>query len=147
VKPVVEIWCDGACSPNPGLGGWGAILRSNANEKELSGAERATTNNRMELTAAIKSLEALKMPCVVKLHTDSLYVLNAFEKRWLQGWKRNGWLTKTKQPLVNQDLWMQLELLTEKHEVQWKWVRGHSTDEGNNRADALAVKARLALVP
>jgi ribonuclease HI len=142
---VVEIWCDGACSPNPGLGGWGAILSSASKERELSGAERDTTNNRMELTAAIKSLEALKMPCIVKLHTDSLYVLNAFKKRWLANWKRNGWRTAEKKPVLNTDLWQRLEALTEMHEVEWRWVRGHSTDEGNNRADALAVKARLAL--
>jgi ribonuclease HI len=144
-KPIVDIWCDGACSPNPGLGGWGVVLRSKENTRELSGAERDTTNNRMELTAAIRSLEALKVPCVVTLHTDSTYVMNAFHKRWLANWKRNGWLTGEKKPVSNKDLWQQLEALINKHEVSWKWVRGHSTDEGNNRADELAVNARLEL--
>jgi ribonuclease HI len=145
MKPIVDIHCDGACSPNPGVGGWGAILSSNERKRELRGAELTTTNNRMELTAAIRALEALKLPCTVRLHTDSLYVLNPFTKGWLANWQRNGWLTKEKKPVLNVDLWQQLHALTLQHEVQWNWVKGHSINEGNNRADALAVLAREEL--
>jgi ribonuclease HI len=142
MKPIVVIHCDGACSPNPGVGGWGVILSASHGERELHGAERETTNNRMELTGAIRALEALKMPCAVRLHTDSLYVLNAFKKGWLANWQRNGWRTADKKPVMNVDLWQQLQALVLQHEVEWIWVKGHSTNEGNNRADALAVKAR-----
>jgi ribonuclease HI len=144
-KPIVDIHCDGACSPNPGIGGWGAILSSNERMREMSGAELSTTNNRMELTAAIRALQALKTRCEVRLHTDSLYVMNAFKKGWLANWQRNGWRTADKKPVSNVDLWQQLHALTLKHEVQWNWVKGHSTNEGNNRADALAVLAREEL--
>jgi ribonuclease HI len=145
MKPIVDIHCDGACSPNPGVGGWGAILSSNERKRELRGAELTTTNNRMELTAAIRALEALKLPCTVRLYTDSLYVLNAFKKGWLANWQRNGWLTKEKKPVSNVDLWQALHTLTTQHELEWIWVKGHSTNEGNNRADALAVLARQEL--
>jgi ribonuclease HI len=142
---IVDIHCDGACSPNPGVGGWGAILSSNERKRELRGAEPETTNNRMELTAAIRALEALKMPCTVRLYTDSLYVTNAFKKGWLANWQRNGWRTADKKPVSNVDLWQELHALTLQHEVQWNWVKGHSTNEGNNRADELAVLAREEL--
>jgi ribonuclease HI len=145
MKPVVDIHCDGACSPNPGVGGWGAILSSNERKRELRGAELTTTNNRMELTAAIRALEALKLPCTVRLYTDSLYVMNAFKKGWLANWQRNGWRTADKKPVSNVDLWQELHALTLQHEVQWNWVKGHSTNEGNNRADELAVMAREEL--
>jgi ribonuclease HI len=145
MKPVVDIHCDGACSPNPGVGGWGAILSSNERKRELRGAEPTTTNNRMELTAAIRALEALKLPCTVRLYTDSLYVMNAFKKGWLANWQRNGWRTADKKPVSNVDLWQTLHALTLQHEVQWNWVKGHSTNEGNNRADELAVMAREEL--
>jgi len=145
MKPVVDIHCDGACSPNPGVGGWGAILSSNERKRELRGAELTTTNNRMELTAAIRALEALKLPCTVRLYTDSLYVMNAFKKGWLANWERNGWRTADKKPVSNVDLWQELHALTLQHEVQWNWVKGHSTNEGNNRADELAVLAREEL--
>jgi ribonuclease HI len=145
MKPVVDIHCDGACSPNPGVGGWGAILSSNERKRELRGAEPTTTNNRMELTAAIRALEALKLPCTVRLYTDSLYVMNAFKKGWLANWQRNGWRTADKKPVSNVDLWQALHALTLQHEVQWNWVKGHSTNEGNNRADELAVMAREEL--
>jgi|SRR5471030_78955 ribonuclease HI len=145
MKPVVDIHCDGACSPNPGVGGWGAILSSNERKRELRGAELTTTNNRMELTAAIRALEALKLPCTVRLYTDSLYVMNAFKKGWLANWQRNGWRTADKKPVSNVDLWQELHALTLQHEVQWNWVKGHSTNEGNNRADELAVLAREEL--
>jgi ribonuclease HI len=144
-KPSVEIHCDGACSPNPGIGGWGAILKFGEHERELSGAQTETTNNRMELTGAIRALAALKTPCAVRLHTDSLYVLNPFKKGWLAKWQRNGWQTAEKKPVLNIDLWQELFTLTERHEVQWIWVKGHASNEGNNRADALAVLAREEL--
>ena len=147
-KPYVEIYTDGACSPNPGLGGWGAILRepSSGREKELSGNERDTTNNRMELTAAIKGLEALKKPSRVKIVTDSEYVHNAFTKGWLKNWKRNGWKTAAREPVKNADLWQELLRLEQIHEVEWEWVRGHADHAENSRADALAVAARRALL-
>lgn len=143
----VRIYCDGACSPNPGLGGWGVVLLSDGHgaRKELSGAELDTTNNRMELTGAIRGLEYLKRPCRVDLSTDSLYVLNAFAKGWLDRWMANGWRTSDRKPVQNEDLWRHLVELREVHEIRWLWVRGHSTDVENNRADALAVQARLQL--
>jgi ribonuclease HI len=144
-RPIVDIHCDGACSPNPGVGGWGVVLSSNDRKREMRGAELTTTNNRMELTAAIRALEALKLPCTVRLNTDSLYVLNPFKKGWLANWQRNGWRTADKKPVSNVDLWQQLHALTLQHEVQWKWVKGHASDEGINRADALAVLARQEL--
>ncbi|MET0404163.1 MAG: ribonuclease HI [Cystobacter sp.] len=146
--PLVNIYCDGACSPNPGIGGWGSILVSPAHgdaRKELSGAEPQTTNNRMELTAALMALRALKSPCEVKVFTDSQYVRNAFEEKWLEKWQRTGWKTSGRQPVQNADLWQALLEQTRVHRVTWHWVRGHSGHPENERADALAVAARLAL--
>jgi ribonuclease HI len=137
VTARVDIFTDGACSGNPGPGGWGAILRSGTNEKEISGGERATTNNRMELTAAIRALEALKGPSVVTIHTDSKYVMDGLTK-WLPKWKRNGWKTADKQPVKNADLWRALDDGCSRHDVKWRWVRGHDGHEENERADALA---------
>jgi ribonuclease HI len=146
--PLVHIYCDGACSPNPGLGGWGAILIAPDKagyRKELSGGEPDSTNNRMELTAALMALKALKMPCRVEVFTDSKYVRNAFEEKWLEKWQRNGWRTSDKKPVSNSDLWRELLLAVSTHQVRWNWVRGHAEDVENNRADALAVAARLEL--
>lgn len=136
-KGIVAIWTDGACSGNPGPGGWGAILRYAGSEKELSGGESPTTNNRMELTAAISALEALKRPCTVDLHTDSEYMRNGITK-WIAGWKRNGWRTADKKPVKNVDLWERLESAIARHEIRWHWVKGHAGDEMNERADELA---------
>jgi ribonuclease HI len=145
----VEIYTDGACRGNPGPGGWGAILTSGAHEKELRGSEAHTTNNRMELTAAIRSLEALKHPCRVKLYTDSQYVRKGITE-WLKDWKRRDWRTADKKPVKNVDLWQALELLIEKHQVEWHWVKGHAGVPGNERADRLANEAideMLAISP
>ncbi len=142
-KPDVVIFSDGACKGNPGPGGWGAVLRFEAqatgllHEKELYGGESVTTNNRMELTAAIRALEALKRPCRVVLNTDSRYVLDGITK-WIAGWKKKGWVSSTKQPVKNVDLWKALDAAREPHEIEWRWVRGHSGDVDNERADALA---------
>ncbi|BAF87464.1 ribonuclease H [Azorhizobium caulinodans ORS 571] len=133
----VEIWTDGACSGNPGPGGWGAILRSGPHEKELKGGEALTTNNRMELMAAISALEALKKPCGVDLHTDSEYLRNGITK-WMFGWKRNGWRTADKKPVKNQDLWERLDAALHSHDIAWHWVKGHAGNELNERADQLA---------
>jgi ribonuclease HI len=133
----VEIWTDGACSGNPGPGGWGAVLVLGDKEKELSGGEALTTNNRMELTAAISALEALKRPCSVNLHTDSQYLREGISK-WLAGWKKRNWLTAEKKPVKNVDLWQRLEAAAETHDIDWKWVRGHAGDIRNERADELA---------
>ncbi|HXW44892.1 MAG TPA: ribonuclease HI [Streptosporangiaceae bacterium] len=135
---VVEIYTDGACSGNPGPGGWGAVLRYEGHELELHGGEPApTTNNRMELMAAIKALESLTRPSVVRLHTDSSYVRNGVTS-WLAGWKRNGWRTAAKQAVKNEDLWRRLDAAAARHDVRWLWVKGHAGDPGNERADALA---------
>jgi ribonuclease HI len=135
---VVEIYTDGACSGNPGPGGWGAVLYYGGREKELYGGEPGkTTNNRMELMAAIQALESLTRPVPVRLHTDSTYLRNGISK-WLQGWKRNGWKTADRHPVKNADLWQRLDAATERHEVEWRWVRGHAGNAGNERADALA---------
>jgi len=136
-RPHVTIWTDGACSGNPGPGGWGAVLMANSHEKELSGGEAVTTNNRMELTAAISALEALRRPSLVDLHTDSQYLRGGITG-WINGWKRNGWRTREREPVKNVDLWQRLDTLTGKHEVRWHWVRGHAGAEHNERADALA---------
>ncbi len=137
-ESVVEIYTDGACSGNPGPGGWGAVLRYGSRQREICGGERSgTTNNRMELMAAIAALEALTRPSVVRLHTDSAYVRNGITA-WLPNWKRNGWRTADKKPVKNEDLWRRLEAAMERHEVVWLWVKGHSGDPGNERADALA---------
>lgn len=135
--PRVEIFTDGACSGNPGPGGWGAVLRYGEVEKELNGGERATTNNRMEMMAAIMALEALKRPSKVDLYTDSNYLRDGIMK-WIHGWKRNGWKTAARQPVKNVDLWQRLELAIERHDVTWHWVRGHAGHPENERADALA---------
>ena len=136
----VQVYTDGACRGNPGPGGWGALLRYNDTEKELYGAERATTNNRMELMAAIQALESLKRPCEVSLTTDSQYVRKGITE-WIDNWKRRGWKTADKKPVKNQDLWQRLELATHKHKIHWKWIKGHSGHAENERADALANKA------
>jgi len=140
-KTEVEIWTDGACSGNPGPGGWGALLRWNGTEKELSGGERDTTNNRMELMAAIRALEALKRPCRVHLVTDSNYVRQGITE-WLPRWRANGWKTAARKPVKNADLWQALADAAERHEkVRWSWVRGHSGHPENERADQLATAA------
>ncbi len=133
----VEIFTDGACSGNPGPGGWGAILRVNGRERELSGGDPATTNNRMELMGAISGLEALKRPCRVKLHTDSKYVLEG-ATRWIHGWKKNGWRTADRKPVKNVELWQRLDEARNGHQVDWIWVKGHSGHAENERADQLA---------
>ena len=133
----VDIWTDGACSGNPGPGGWGAILIAGPHRKELSGGEGLTTNNRMELTAAISALEALKKPCAVDLHTDSEYLRNGVMK-WMAGWRRNGWRTADKKPVKNQDLWERLDAALQAHDIEWHWVKGHAGNELNERADELA---------
>ncbi len=133
----VTIYSDGACSGNPGPGGWGAILRYGEHEKELTGGEAETTNNRMELTAAIEALEALKRPCTVSLYTDSQYVKDGITK-WIANWKANGWRTAAKKPVKNDDLWRRLDVATQKHTVQWHWVKGHAGHPDNERADELA---------
>ncbi|OFE11840.1 ribonuclease HI [Pseudohongiella acticola] len=138
MQDVVEIYTDGACKGNPGKGGWGVVLSFRGTEKTLHGGEIMTTNNRMELTAVIRALEALKKPgCKVVLHSDSKYVLNGIEQ-WLAGWKQRGWKTSAKKPVLNQDLWQQLDILSQAHDIDWRWVKGHSGDVGNERADELA---------
>jgi len=134
---VIEIFTDGACSGNPGPGGWAAILRAGGRERELSGGEEQTTNNRMELMAVIRALEALKRPSSVRLHTDSRYVMDGATK-WLKNWKANGWRTADKKPVKNEDLWRALESAMTEHTIAWKWVAGHSGHAENDRADALA---------
>jgi ribonuclease HI len=137
--PAVTIFTDGACSGNPGPGGFGAILRFGATEKELSGGEAMTTNNRMELTAAIAALEALKRPCSVDLYTDSQYLRSGISS-WIHGWKKNGWRTADKKPVKNIDLWQRLDSALGTHEVRWHWVKGHAGHPENERADELARK-------
>ncbi|MGH6871889.1 MAG: ribonuclease HI [Rhizomicrobium sp.] len=134
---TIDIFTDGACSGNPGPGGWGAILRSAKHEREISGGEAATTNNRMELMAAIKALDALKRRSAVTIHTDSRYVMDGATK-WLARWKANGWKTADKKPVKNEDLWRTLETAAQRHDVTWRWVKGHSDHVENARADALA---------
>lgn len=136
----IEIYTDGACSGNPGPGGWGAVLVYNGKEKELSGSEKETTNNRMELTAVIMALNALNQPCEVKLTTDSKYVCDAINKRWVYSWRKNGWKKSDKKPALNVDLWKELLSLLEKHEVEFIWVKGHNGHKYNEICDALAVK-------
>ena len=134
---TVEIWTDGACSGNPGPGGWGALLVWGDHEKELSGGEADTTNNRMEMRAAIEALDALTRRSKVILHTDSTYLKDGLTK-WISGWKRNGWKTAAKKPVKNQDLWQALDTAASRHDIDWRWVKGHAGNEGNERADALA---------
>ncbi len=136
MKDVI-IYTDGACSGNPGPGGWGAILRYGGHEKELFGGEADTTNNRMELMAAIAALESLREPCVVDLYTDSNYVRHGISE-WIHGWKKNGWKTAAKKPVKNDDLWKRLDAALGQHQINWHWVKGHSGDVMNERADALA---------
>ncbi len=145
-KPLVEIHTDGACSGNPGPGGWAAILRYGDHEREISGSEPHTTNQRMELLAAIKALQALRKPAHVKLHSDSAYLINCFRQRWHDNWARNGWLTKQKTPVTNRDLWEELVRLSGIHEVEWVKVAGHSGDPLNERADELARRAAAQIV-
>lgn len=133
----IEIFTDGACTGNPGPGGWAAILRAGPHEKELFGGERATTNNRMELMAAIKAFEALKSPSVVTIYTDSRYVMDGATK-WMKNWKKNGWKTADKKPVKNEELWRALEAAAAPHKVTWNWVRGHAGHPENERVDALA---------
>ena len=138
---LVEVWTDGGCKPNPGPGGWAAILRFGGHERELTGYEAATTNNRMELTAAAAAMEALKRPCRVVLHTDSEYVRNGVT-RWSTGWVRKGWRNAAGDPVKNMDLWRRVLEAAKLHEVEWRWVRGHAGDAMNERADVLATRAR-----
>ena len=142
---TVEIFTDGACSGNPGPGGWGAVLRFAGKEKELSGGEKETTNNRMELTAVIRALSALMEPCKVRLTTDSKYVCDAINQRWVYGWRANGWRKADKKPTLNVDLWEELLPLLETHEVEFLWVKGHAGHPENERCDALAVAYYLNL--
>jgi len=144
MKEVI-IYTDGACSGNPGPGGWGAILRYGEKTKELSGGENNTTNNRMELTGVISALQALNQPCRVQLYTDSQYVVNAMEKGWAVSWRAKGWRRSNKEPALNPDLWQILLDLCEKHEVTFHWVKGHAENKYNNRCDELAVAAREKL--
>jgi len=139
-QPRVDIFTDGACSGNPGPGGWAAILRAGKHERELSGGERATTNNRMELTAVIRALEALKKPSAAVVHTDSRYVMDGATK-WMTNWKKNGWRTADKKPVKNEELWRALEEASARHTISWRWVEGHSGHTENERADALAREA------
>ena len=136
-KPHVTIYTDGACSGNPGPGGWGAILMSGEHRKELNGGAHETTNNQMELTAAIEALGALKFPSTVDLHTDSTYVRDGITK-WIHGWKRNGWKTAAKKPVKNADLWKELDAAQGRHQIRWHWVKGHAGHPENERADELA---------
>jgi ribonuclease HI len=136
-KPRVAIWSDGACSGNPGPGGWGAILEWNGHRKEINGGDAATTNNRMELTAAIEALSALKAPSTIEFHTDSQYVRGGVTG-WIKAWKKNGWRTADRKPVKNVDLWQKLDALAAVHDIRWRWVRGHAGDAENERADELA---------
>lgn len=133
----VTIYTDGACRGNPGPGGWGVVLKSGGHQKELFGGEPQTTNNQMELRAAIEALQALKKPCAVQLHTDSTYVLKGITE-WLPNWKRRNWKTAAKKPVQNVELWQQLDVASQKHKIDWHWVKGHSGDPGNEKADELA---------
>lgn len=135
----VDMWTDGACKGNPGVGGWGTLMVWNGREKEIFGGERQTTNNRMELTAVIEGLRLLKRPCQITLHVDSQYVMNGVTK-WIHGWKRNGWKTGDKKPVKNKELWIELDEQVARHQIEWVWVKGHAGDPGNERADALANK-------
>jgi len=135
--PRVDAFTDGACSGNPGPGGWGVLLRSGGKEKELYGGEAATTNQRMEMAAAIEALKALNKPCHITIHSDSKYVVQGM-REWIHGWKKNNWKNANKKPVANQDLWQQLDQAAAKHEVNWQWVKGHSGHPENERADELA---------
>lgn len=140
----VRIYTDGACRGNPGPGGWGAVLLFNEHEKEMSGHEAETTNNRMEMMAVIEALRAMREPCDVTIYTDSTYVMKGMQE-WLPGWKARGWKTASKKPVKNQDLWQELDKQVSRHKAQWQWVKGHNGDPMNERADALAVAASHAV--
>ncbi len=142
---TVEIYTDGACKGNPGPGGWGAVLRMGVHEKELSGSDPETTNNRMEMTAAIRALEALIEPCEVDLYSDSKYVLDGMTK-WVAGWQKRGWINASKKPVRNADLWHELIAASEHHDMRWHWVKGHSGHVENDRADKLASDAASAIM-
>ncbi len=146
IREFVEIWTDGGCKPNPGPGGWAAVLRFKGVERELTGSETETTNNRMELTAAAAALEALKRPCKVVVHTDSEYLKNGIT-RWHTGWVRKNWRNAAGDPVKNMDLWRRILDAAKPHEIEWKWVRGHSGDMMNERVDVLATKARDGAKP
>ena len=146
-EKVVEIYTDGACSGNPGPGGWGVVLLYGGHRRELSGSEPHTTNQRMELTAAIEGLKALKHPCRVRLYSDSAYLVNAFNQKWLERWVKNGWRTAKKTPGENKDLWEQLYDLTRKHRVSWIKVRGHAGNKENEHCDKLANEAMARYLP
>jgi len=134
---IVDIFTDGSCSGNPGPGGWGALLRYDGHEREILGGEPDTTNNRMEMMAAIQALESLRRPVIARLHTDSQYLRDGIT-RWIASWKKRGWLTADKKPVKNADLWRELDALSQSHRIDWRWVKGHAGDPGNERADALA---------
>lgn len=140
-KPTIILYTDGACSGNPGPGGWGALLIHNGKEKELSGGAPHTTNNRMEMQAVIEGLNALKKPCYVKIHSDSALIINAFTKGWIESWLKRGWKKADKKPVENKELWQQMIKAAQRHRVEWIKVKGHSTNKLNNRVDRLAVKA------
>ena len=142
VRSKVTIFCDGGCKPNPGAGAWAAILRSDGKEKELTGGEAVTTNNRMELTAVTRALEQLKRACDVTIVTDSEYLANAFRQKWIDKWKRNGWKTASKEPVKNKELWVELDALISTHQVTWEWTRGHAGHPENERCDELASETR-----
>ena len=141
---IINVYTDGACKGNPGPGGWGAVLEYDGQERELYGGEPATTNNRMELTAVIEALSALKRPCRIVLHTDSQYVQKGITE-WITGWKARGWKTAAKEPVKNEDLWRKLDEVVRGHEIRWVWVKGHAGHDGNERADALANKGVASL--
>lgn len=142
----LDIWTDGGCKPNPkGFGGWAVIFKFGEKIKEHSGSALDTTNNRMEMTAALEALKALKFPCKINLRSDSQYLINGFKKNWVKGWVKNGWKTAENKPVKNQDIWEQLVEAAKQHEITWTWVRGHSDEEYNNRCDELATAARLQL--
>jgi ribonuclease HI len=143
-RSAVEIFTDGACKGNPGPGGWGAILRTGSTEREISGGEALTTNNRMEMMAVIAALNALKRPCRVTVSTDSRYVMDGLTK-WIHGWQRNGWRTADKKPVKNADLWQDLLSAAKPHQITWQWVKGHAGHAENERADTLASEAALAM--
>ncbi len=143
---LIDIYTDGACKGNPGVGGWGALLRGAGKTHELFGGEAHTTNNRMELTAVIRALEALKRSCRVRLHTDSKYVQQGISE-WIHAWKKRGWKTADKKPVKNEDLWRQLDELAAQHEIEWLWVKGHSGHDGNERADELANRGVESMKP
>ncbi len=145
-EAVVEIYTDGACSGNPGPGGWGAVLSYRGHEKEISGGEPDTTNNRMELTAVIAAIESLKRPATVRVHTDSVYVKDGITD-WIRRWKTNGWKTAKKKPVKNVDLWQRLDAALAAHALEWRWVKGHAGDPGNERADALARRGMAEFLP